>query len=153
MIITNLKHIREQINLTPNFQKAIEFLERADLSDLPEGRLEIDGNQVYALVSSFQTRLLVDFTEIEGHILYADIHYPLSGEEAIGWALVENTLTGHAYDSEKDIWKEKVPVDSVAWIKLSPGQLGIFYPTDAHAPQNAFGEPNSVRKIVVKIAI
>lgn len=158
MIVTNLKQIHGQINLTPNFQKAIDFLENTDLSDLPEGRVEIDGKQVYGIVSRYRTRPLGDdFAEIEGHIRYADIHYLISGEEAIGWVFVEDSLTGHTYNDEKDIWKEKVPLANLTWIKLSPGQLGVFYRTDAHAdvhaPQNALGEQISVKKIVVKIAI
>ena len=50
MILDVLECIEQYASLNPHFAAAFEFLHRADIADLLEGRNEIDGDNVFAMV-------------------------------------------------------------------------------------------------------
>ena len=43
MIVTDIKHIVHQVSMTTALKKAIDFLQRPDIHDLVDGRVDIDG--------------------------------------------------------------------------------------------------------------
>ncbi len=151
MIVIDLEHAREQVALTPALQKAIDFLQRVRSLSLADGRVEIDGEQVYALVQSYETRR--GEPKFEAHRKYLDVQYVAAGEEIIGWAFIDRMTADAAYDEAKDVCLGHVPPAEVTPVRLSAGQLAVLYPTDAHAPKLAAGTPASVKKIVVKVAV
>ena len=51
MILSELQNKNRYINLHPLFGKAFAFLEKENLSQLPEGKLEIDGDDLFAIIS------------------------------------------------------------------------------------------------------
>jgi len=152
MLATDLDHVTEQIALTPMMEKAITFLQQTRGQELKDERIEIDGNKVYALVQSYET-VATDTARFEAHRKYIDVQYVASGIECIGWAPTELLQSPTAYDESSDAWFGTVPLDKVTSIRLSAGQLAVLYPTDAHAPKQAVGEPTQVNKIVVKVII
>ncbi len=151
MVVTDIEHALEQVALTPALQKALTFLRQVRLSSLPDGRMEIDGEQVYALVQSYETR--GGEPKFEAHRKYLDVQYVAAGEEIIGWAFIDRMAVDAAYDEAKDVCLGRVPPSEVTPVRLSAGQLAVLYPTDAHAPKLAAGAPVSVKKIVVKVAV
>lgn len=152
MIITDLKHIDHQVPMTPDLKNAIAFLRRQDLCGLPEGKAEIDGDRVYAIIQRYET-IKTDTPKFEFHRKYIDVQFILSGEETIGWAPVENMTITEAYDADKDICFGKVASGTWTPARLRAGQLAVLRPEDAHAPKLATGAPYPVIKIVVKIAV
>ena len=58
----------------PRFAKAFEFLRRPDLADLPDGRHEIDGDEIFAMISSPALKPF-GTGKVESHRKYIDIHY------------------------------------------------------------------------------
>jgi len=150
MIVTDISHFTEQIASTPALRKALAFL--VDLPDrpLPDGRVEIDGDEVYALVQSYETQS-GDWL-FEGHRRYLDIQYVAAGEEVIGWAHLDRASVTEAYDPAKDAWLGIVPAAEITPVRLAAGQLAVLYPSDAHAPRHSAGAPMAVKKIVVKVA-
>jgi YhcH/YjgK/YiaL family protein len=50
MIVTDLAHMDRQVPMTPSLRKACDFLQARDLLQLPDGRVDIDGDRVFALV-------------------------------------------------------------------------------------------------------
>ena len=152
MILVNFSDLVQQVVLTANMKKAVQFLRRSDLETLPAGRMEIDGSKVFAIISSFTTKPAGEILELEGHRKYIDIHTLLSGREAMGWASTENVPVTKAYDARKDSWTGNLPAAGMTLLLLKAGQAVVFYPADAHAPQLADGEPMPVKKIVVKVA-
>lgn len=152
MIVTDVAHLAEQATLTPALQKALSFLQALPSQPLADGRIEIDGSNVYALVLSYQTEAGGDWV-FEGHRKYLDIQYVLSGEEVIGWAFLDRAAVTMPYDPEKDAWLGTVPATEITPVLLAAGQLVVLYPTDAHAPKNAAGAEGPVKKIVVKVAV
>ncbi len=152
MIVTDLEHIVEQAVLSPALRQAIGFLQQAHPQELADGRVEIDGDKVYALVQSYETAA-TDEPRFEAHRKYVDVQYLASGEEVIGWAFIDKLIVNVPYDEGKDVYLGHVPPHDMTPVRLSSGQLAVLYPADAHAPKLAAGAPALVKKIVVKVAV
>lgn len=132
----------------PGFAPAFAFLRRADLAELPVDRYEIDGEQVYAMVSRLSTRGR-EGTELEAHRRYIDMHYLIAGREELGWKSTP-TCTDRRGEFNEDNDVEMFGDAPDTWFALNPGQLAIFYPADAHIPLVGAGE---LHKVVVKVAV
>jgi biofilm protein TabA len=152
MIASDLQHIDRQINLTPSFQKAFDFVRRKDISALPDGRVDIDGDHVFALIQRYET-VRIDAPKFEYHRKYIDVQFIVMGEETIGWAPAGAMQVTEAYDGEKDICFGTVVEEQRSHVRLRAGQLMVLWPEDAHAPKGAAGAPTAVMKIVVKVAV
>jgi len=152
MIVANLDQISQQAALTPAMRQALSFLQQSQGQELADGRIPIDGDRVYALVQSYETR--TGDVVFEGHRRYIDFQYVVRGEEALGWAPVERATIVRPYNEERDMWLGAVPVTEMTMVHLSAGQLAVLYPSDAHAPgRSATGVAAPVKKIVVKVAL
>lgn len=152
MIITDLNHIDRQIGMSPELRKAFDFLRRRDILDLPDGRVELDGDRVYAIVQRYET-VSAELPKFEYHRKYIDVQYIAAGEEVIGWALVERMTVTESYDGDKDICFGTVKRGTWTPAHLQAGQLMVLWPEDAHAPKLAAGPLAPVMKIVVKVAV
>ena len=95
---------KEDLNLyrgiSKNLAKGIDFLLNFDTSK-PEGKYEIDGDKVYALVTSGKTKLAEE-PIFEAHRKYIDLQYILSGEEDTGYAPVSDCIVTGPYDENGD---------------------------------------------------
>ncbi len=153
MIIAKLENLIQQIPASSRLQKALAYLTTTQLDTLPEGRYEIEGDKVYALVQAYQTLPVDENAKFEAHRKYIDVQYIVSGVEAMGWALLENMKVNKEYNPEKDIVLGTCPPALATLTRVDAGSAAIFFPEDAHAPKLACGEPAPVRKVVVKVAI
>ena len=152
MVVSDLDHIDHQTSGAPGLQKAFAFLRSPGIHQLPDGRVEIDGDRVFALVQRYET-MMTDAPKFEFHRKYIDVQFIVSGEETIGWAPVESMTITEAYSAEKDICFGKVAADTWTPVRLRAGQLAVLWPEDAHAPKLASNAPSPVMKIVVKVGI
>ena len=154
MIVGHLLNIKNELALYPSaLQQGLKFLLETDLSALPLGRHEIQGNKMFASIAEYETEPRVK-RRPERHEKYVDIQYICSGEETIGSApmatdykIVEDCLI------ERDVvfYKE---IASETLLTLSQGMFAIYFPWDVHRPNCNVGDQSSkVRKIVVKIAV
>lgn len=116
--------------------------------ELPDGRIEIIPEELFAIVSEQQGREQNE-AFLEAHKQYIDIQYLISGEETHGWKPVTDcNEVRNEYDVTNDIvFFADVPT---TYVKLKPGQFCVFFPEDAHAPMISTG---IVKKIVIKIKI
>jgi biofilm protein TabA len=152
VLVSDLDHIDHQIDSTPGLRKAFAFLRSDFIHSLPDGRVEIDGDRVFALVQRYHTKT-VDAPTFEFHRKYIDVQFIVSGEEIIGWAPLEGITITEAYDAEKDICFGTSAKGSWTRAYLEAGQLAVLWPEDGHAPKLACCAPSSVMKIVVKVAV
>jgi YhcH/YjgK/YiaL family protein len=152
MILCDFKDIEHQIAINPRLKKAIDFLRRPDLPGLPDGKVELDGEQVFAIVQRYET-VITDSPKFEYHRKYVDIQYIASGEEIIGWAPIERMAITEMYDAERDIAFGSVASNQSTRLLLQAGQAAVLYPEDGHAPKLAAGSASAVMKIVVKVAV
>ncbi|MBN1415969.1 MAG: YhcH/YjgK/YiaL family protein [Bacteroidales bacterium] len=135
--------------LSANFKKAFDFLQQADLDTLPLGKHVIDADNVYAIRSEYTTKDLSD-ARWEAHRLYADIQLLLAGEEKIGYAPLTTMKVTEDYNPEKDILFLAGEGD---YVTIKPGVFAVFFPHDAHQPCVATGNPQNVKKLVVKVRV
>ena len=150
MIATPLENADRQAPGSEGFTKAFAFLRRRDLAALPDGRYDIDGDRVFALVQRYETAPAAE-PRFEAHRAYIDVQYLASGSEVIGWAPLGGLRVSEPYDGEKDACFGS----AAAWtpLRLGPGELAVLYPEDAHAPRLADGGPGKVMKVVVKVSL
>ncbi len=153
MVVTDLEHMAQQVAMTPAMKKALAWLKQNAAADLPDGRIAIDGDNVYVMIQSYDTIPASDPQKMEAHEKYIDVQYVVNGEEVIGWALTNRLTETMAFDAAKDVWLGTVPAADCTPVRLSKGQAAVLYPTDAHAPRLAAGKPGFVKKLVVKVAV
>ena len=126
--------------------RAIEFLQRADLAALPEGRHDIDGDAVYALVQRYTSKIPEE-GRWEAHQRYADLQIVVEGEERMGYGQIGRFARG-TYDPAKDI---EFLTGEGDFVRLTAGEFIVLWPGEVHMPGMAVGAPAAVRKIVMKI--
>lgn len=153
MIVTQIENLSDQIAPTPSFQKAIDFLRQEQWRGKPDGKVVIDGDTVFALLQSYETRLPGKNVNFEGHHKYIDIQYVVEGKETIYWRHAPELMATTPYDPAKDVWFSYAPTIDAIPVTLLPGQLVVLFPTDAHAATHCAGDPVHVRKVVIKVAV
>jgi len=148
MILDILDNASRYEALHNNFTKAFQFLKRVDLATLAEGRYDIDGDIIFAIVAKDQGREK-DEAQLEFHNKYIDIQMVLGGVDEMGWKARSNcTNIIDEYDPENDI---QFAADApTAWATTEPGHFAIFFPEDAHLPLIAKG---LIHKVIVKVAV
>ncbi|OGV67956.1 MAG: hypothetical protein A2498_02880 [Lentisphaerae bacterium RIFOXYC12_FULL_60_16] len=148
MIIDTLGRLPGYQKLNSHFKKAIAFLGRKDLATLADGRHEIDGDRVYAMVMHPAARPK-EGAKLEAHRRYIDIQVVLAGTDNMGWRAVEECRdVEQAYAADKDCMLFRDPV--TMWVPISSGMMAIFLPEDAHAPSVGAG---ILHKVVVKVLV
>jgi biofilm protein TabA len=126
--------------------RAIEFLQRADLAALPDGRHDVDGDAIYALVQRYVSKLPGE-GRWEAHQRYADLQIVVEGEERMGYGQMGRFTRG-TYDPAKDV---EFLTGDADFVRLTAGEFVVLWPGEVHMPGMAVGAPAAVRKIVVKI--
>lgn len=148
MIIDRLENSAKYLNSHKGFAESFAFLEKAVAENLPVGRYEIDGDNVFAFIQEYTSKLDSSF---ETHKNYIDIQFIVSGVEVMKATDISNLAVSVEYNPEKDVtFYEDYEKATVGVIE--EGMYGIFFPWDAHKPGLAFdGNPAEVKKIVVKV--
>ncbi len=146
MIIDSIRNYKTYIALHPRFAKAFEYLLRTDLSRLPDGRNEIDGDAIYLMMSRGELKK-PEAAPVEVHNRYIDIQVVIEGEETFGWReRSELALPAGGLDAEKDIqFFDDAPS---TFYTLHASQMCIFFPEDGHAPMIGEGP---ITKCIVKV--
>ncbi|QCR22662.1 YhcH/YjgK/YiaL family protein [Pontibacter sp. SGAir0037] len=148
MILDKLQNATRYYSLHPRFAKAFQFLQESDLTTLPLGQLEIEGRNLFAIISE-GTGVPESEAKLEVHRKYIDIQYIVSGTDHMGWkdlALCEAPNDPYTAERDAAFFSDKTK----NWFDVPAGSFTIFYPDDAHA---AMVTETVVRKIVLKIAV
>lgn len=130
---------------------ALEFLARPDLAELPLGRQDIMGDEVFANVQAYDT-VPADEKDYEAHRAYLDIQYLISGGEKILVAPLGDCEAVGEFDGGNDFGLYKGPAHPTV-VVMAPGDLCLLTPEEAHKPGCALDGPTPVSKIVVKVAV
>ncbi|MDH3345958.1 MAG: YhcH/YjgK/YiaL family protein [Kiritimatiellaceae bacterium] len=147
MILDTLDHADQYVPLHPGFRAAFNFLRRTDLSELPDGKIEIDGDRVFAIINHVDGRCEKG-AQLEGHRNHIDIQYLISGDESIGWRSADSLTVSVDYNTDKDLLFFSEPSDSM--VRVPPGSFAVFFPEDAHLPLVGNGP---IHKVIIKILI
>lgn len=147
MILDRLENASFYSSISKNLQKGFDFLNSTDLANLAPGRHEVDGSNVFALVSEYDSKEPEE-CRLEAHRTYTDIQYIISGREAIGYAMLGNQEVLIPFSEEKDIVFLTGHNSSLI---LETGMFAVFFPQDVHRPCMQIDGPVKVKKVVVKV--
>ncbi|TBL80482.1 DUF386 domain-containing protein [Paenibacillus thalictri] len=129
---------------------ALEKLGKILKENRTEGRVEINGDQMYVSFMEFDAKPMHDLLA-EKHESYIDVHYLIEGEETIGWSSQREDVDAvKAYDSEQDYALYEPASDEVL-LHLKPGMYAVFFPNDIHRP--GMGHSGKIKKAVVKVHV
>lgn len=148
MIIDQLANSPLYEMLSPRIKRAFDYLHQTDLQAIEDGKYEIDGKNIYAVVQQYPTKLKQQ-GKWETHQRYIDIQYIVQGVELIGHTHVSRLVQGE-YDPAGDLM---FLTGEGNYLKLASGEFMLLYPEDAHMPGIAVETPGAVKKVVVKIAV
>lgn len=149
MIVDHIKNRNLYSNINPDIKKALDFLYETDFSETEVGKYEIDGNNIFALVSEYKTKDLSQ-GKPESHKNYIDVQFIFSGIEFIGYAPLENQKIVEPYNEINDITFYDC---EQSLCLVNQKMFAIFFPTDIHMPGIRFTDPVPVKKVVVKVKI
>jgi len=130
MIFDSLENAEIYYGLGEKFQKAFEFLKTTDLENLPLEKIQIDGDDIFAIPQKYSTKEESE-GKWEAHRKYIDIQYLVSGSENIGFVLVDYLEELEPYDDEKDVEFFSGEGD---YVQIHDGEFVVFFPDDAHKP-------------------
>ena len=148
MIFDTIDNYGRYDGLGYNLAAALTFLRENDLGALPLGRVDIDGDNLYALVQEYVTRP-VELGRWEAHRSYIDVQYMFRGRERMGFANLSAMQLGE-FVPEKDFQ----PMTGAGnFVDVFMGAFVIFFPEDGHMPGLYLDAPEPVRKIVLKVNI
>lgn len=146
MILDSIQNADRYTALHPLLKQAFDFLRTHDLASLPDGKITLDGEQLYISVATAEGKTTAP---LEAHQRYIDVQMPISTTETMGWRPTADCHNVQQnYDAERDI--AFFADDYTTRLQVQPGQFVIFFPEDAHAPAMAQG---LLKKLVVKILI
>ena len=129
------------------WDEAFAFLATHDLAKIEKGKYPIDGDNVFASVTTDSTKNF-DKTNWESHRKYIDLQYVIEGEELMGVYPVENAKVTKEYDEKRDAANYSAPQKTYP---ATPATFFIFFPTDAHRPNITPGGNKIDKKIVIKV--
>jgi biofilm protein TabA len=131
------------------WDKAFAFLKNTDLKNLATGRLAIDGDAVYAIVTEAPTK---DYekTAFESHEKYIDLQYVISGEEAMAKTPVAAVTVSKPYNEAAGI---AFYTGEGRIYNVPAGTFMLFFPGEAHRPNITPGGNKVVKKIVIKVKV
>ncbi len=135
--------------LSPRIAAAVDYVSATDFSAIADGRYDIDGDSIFALVQRYVSKPRSE-GRWEAHRKYIDLQLVVSGAEQIGYVSIDQ-LTAEPYDDERDLtW---LAGTAGQWITVPAGHFMLLWPGDAHMPQIQVGSSMDVMKVVVKIAV
>ncbi len=135
--------------LNERIAKAFQYLKGIEFNDLPPGKYEIDGVNIFAIVSEYQTK---DQNEgkPESHKKYIDVQYVAKGSELIGYAPLGDQKIVSEYSEENDIVFYKC---ETSLLGVDEGMSAIFFPDYIHLPGIKVGDKSLVKKVVFKVRV
>ena len=149
MICDTLEHLNRYRGFHENLDTAIDYLTAYcvghTLADLPLGRTEVDGENVFIHVMEADLKP-GEGANPEYHRRYADLQIDITGGE--GW--------GYTNEPGEEVGEYTVDCgfqDSASVVSgaLGEGRFVLFFPTELHKPGLVQDGCANVRKAVVKI--
>jgi len=150
MIYDTFENMDLYFDKTAPLHRALSFAVGFDKSQ-PDGRYDIDGDNIYALVMSYDTK---DGEEVkfESHKKYIDIQLLLEGVESLNVSLDKNLNIDTLYSEQNDV-ALFTPPKYFASVLLEPGNFAVLYPDDTHQPGCRVEDKKQVRKMVIKVCV
>ncbi|MBS1622809.1 MAG: YhcH/YjgK/YiaL family protein [Bacteroidetes bacterium] len=150
MVIDHLRNAVKYYPISPYVAKGLLWIEKHknELATMENGRYEIQGEDVYAIVNSYDTKPAAE-CGWEAHKVYCDIHYSVTGEECIAYAHISGMKETQPYNAERDYSLYEGEGDRMT---MREGMFSLLMPEDVHAPGAMTGStPTFLKKVVIKL--
>ena len=149
MITDNIKNAQQYFCYGERFKKALEFLQVTDINLLENGTHELDGKNIFAIVSEYDTKP-VEEGKWESHLKYYDVQFVANGEEKIGYVFKDKMKLFQEYNEENDfmLWEGRGD-----FLTAKAGDFLILGPDDVHMPSIQVNGASKVKKVVIKVLI
>ncbi len=151
MIVDTFENRARYCGIHPRFEKAFQFMEKAVAENLPAGQYEIDGKDIYAFISEYETAVPKDRV-FEVHQTYIDIQFMLQGIETMWAADIQKGSLCKPYDPAIEAAFYECGENTCALV-LQEGDFAVYFPNDLHKPSLAYNSPAPAKKMVVKIKV
>ncbi len=151
MLTTEIELVEKYDYLADKFKRAFRFLKETDFTGVRPGRIEIDGEDIFAEVQEYETKPEAD-CRFESHRKYFDIQYMAEGEEYFGYIPLKELEKDTGYDEERDL-EFYLPPRTYGRVHLKKGDFAVVSPEDGHQPRCIGEAPCQVKKIVVKVKV
>lgn len=149
MIVDKIENANLYKNLGDRIKKSFDYINQTNLKKLKLGRYDIEGDNIFALISEYQTKKESE-GKLEAHRKYIDVQYVIEGEELIGYAPLADQEILESYKEENDLIFYK---GEKVFIKVTKGMFAIFFPEDVHMPGIQVEKKSPVRKLVIKVKV
>ena len=150
MIYDMLAQIGRYRGLHPRLDRAMDFIAKTDLSRLPLGKTEVDGDDVFVNHFGYDTCAQRADALFEDHTVYLDLHIVLDGRENVLLAPAQSLSLARCCEGEDACLYTG---SEAARLPLCPGLFLLVYPGEAHLPKQAIDQPVRVDKLVFKIRL
>ncbi len=147
MIYGNIHDEKACTLLPPMLQRVLDYARTHDLGVLPEGRQEIEGDDLYVNIAHYTTGTRAEKIW-EAHRIYADVHVLAAGTERIDVSAIERMEMGD-YDSARDFIPAAGEVD--ASVVMHPGDFLVCLPSDVHRSGVMVDRPAPLKKGIFKV--
>ena len=150
MIYDNISNIELYKDLSPDIYEGLKFLREAD-TNIANGVYQINP-RVKAIVSEYETKTENEYG-YEAHRKNIDIQYLLSGEERIACMPIDRLNETKPYNMDSDAAFYEATDMQPQEMVIGNGYFAVLFPQDGHMPQLCMGEPERVKKVVVKVEV
>lgn len=147
MIFDKLTNIGFYKGINKNLDTAIDYILHNNLSALPLGRTELDGDNVYVNVMEAEAGPL-ETRNYEIHKKYMDIQIDLSGVEIIHTGDADGMSTEN-YNPETDFAIARC--SDLASCTIGPGNFILCMAGEPHKPGIAASDDKALKKCVFKV--
>lgn len=148
MIIDKIENYKLYEGLSKRISKAFKYIVDTDLLNTESGRYEIEGDEIFAMVQSYDTKKLSE-AKLEGHFKYIDIQYVITGVENMGCTPMRNqAIVSMNEDDDYAFYEGAAPL-----FKVEAGMFTVFFPEDLHMPCIECDNMSEVKKVVVKVKV
>ena len=126
------------------------FISSIDMNNFKSGKYFIEGDNIYAILTSYKTKDKKD-TPIESHKEYYDLVVVLEGEERMYVDFVDDMVVDNV-DKNKDMIYYKNKEEAIR-ITMTPGIFTLFDIGDVHHPYCVSKKEEQIKKVTFKIKI
>lgn len=146
MIFDTIENLNKYVGLNPLFADVVAFLDANDLQTMEPGKYPIKNKDLFLNLTIAKGRGK-EAAVLETHIDMIDIQIPISCAETFGYTPLCD-LPAFDYNIEKDVtlYGDTRPQ---TYVTVNPGQMGIFFPQDGHAP--CIADSPEIKKAIFKV--
>lgn len=148
MILCSIEDLEKYKVISKNLSTAIDFILKTDLHNLPMGKTEIDGENVYVTKMEIVAKAEEDLP-FEAHRKYMDIHVDLVGQEVLCISDKTELISREPYKSEDDYELFDSRMNTVN-VLLRNNSFVIIDVCEAHKPGILYND-KKITKCVIKI--